>query len=108
MTRLNPTQLLLGVNGVAGQTIVLQGSGDLRNWLPNGVAPHMNTDGLKLLQAATTAAVRKFVVNPVGIKQSYYRAVLQQRCCTAPRPPLATVPLSSLSTVPPRTNRCLI
>jgi hypothetical protein len=34
IARLNATQFTIGVNGVAGETIILQTSTDLTNWLP--------------------------------------------------------------------------
>ena len=62
ITQLSTTQLRIGVNGVSGQTIVLQSSPDLRNWLP--------------ITTNTLTSGRWTYTNSVPAGQQFYRAVL--------------------------------
>jgi len=63
IAKLNRAQFVIGVNGVSGQTIVLQTSLDLRNWLP--------------LATNTLTAVHWIYTNNLpSLDQQYFRAVL--------------------------------
>jgi hypothetical protein len=62
IAKLNATQLRIGVNGISGQSIVLQSSPDLRNWLP--VTTNTLTSG------------RWTYTNNAPANQLFYRAVL--------------------------------
>jgi hypothetical protein len=62
IAKLSTTQLRIGVNGVSGQTIVLQSSPDLRNWLP--------------ITTNTLTSGRWTYTNSVPASQQFYRAAL--------------------------------
>ena len=62
IAQLNATQFCIGVNGVSGQTIVLQSSSDLYHWLP------ITTNTLTLGSWTYT--------NSVPASQQFYRAIL--------------------------------
>ena len=62
IAKLSTTQLRIGVNGISGQTIVLQSSPDLRNWLP--------------ITTNTLTSGRWTYTNSVPASQQFYRAVL--------------------------------
>jgi len=62
IAKLNAAQFCIGVNGVPAQTIVLQSSPDLRNWLP--IATNTLTSSLWVY------------TNSVPASQQFYRAVL--------------------------------
>ncbi len=62
IAQLSTTQLRIGVNGISGQTIVLQSSPDLRNWLP--ITTNILTSG------------RWTYTNNMPASQQFYRAVL--------------------------------
>lgn len=62
---LDAGQFQIGVNGVSGQTIVLQTSTDLRNWLPLAT------------NALTSASWIYTNVPPAAFGMQFYRAILQ-------------------------------
>jgi hypothetical protein len=62
ITRLTAAQFRIGVNGVSGQTIVLQASPDLRIW--------------RFLATNTLISSRWTYTNSVPDRQQFYRAVL--------------------------------
>jgi hypothetical protein len=62
IVKLNATQFRIGVNGVSEQTIVLQSSSDLRNWLP--------------ITTNTLTSSRWTYTISLPASQQFYRAVL--------------------------------
>lgn len=64
LLKLDATQFRIGVNGVSGQTIVLQTSTDLQNWLP------LATNTLNTASWVYTNTL------PPGFARQFYRAVL--------------------------------
>jgi hypothetical protein len=66
ITRLQGSQYAIGINGVSGQTIVLQSSTDVRNWIP--------------LVTNTLTTSRWIYTNtpPASSAQRFYRAILNQ------------------------------
>jgi hypothetical protein len=62
IVKLNAIQFRIGVNGISGQTIALQSSPDLRNWLP--ITTNSLTSG------------RWTYTNSVPASQQFYRAIL--------------------------------
>lgn len=62
ITALSATQFRIGVNGVSGQTVVLQSSSDLLNW--------------QSLITNTLASTRWTYTNSLPVNQQFYRAVL--------------------------------
>jgi hypothetical protein len=64
IARLNATQYAIGVNGVQGQTVVLQDSTNLQNWLP------LVTNMLQTNRWVYTNSTQ------VGLSQHFYRALV--------------------------------
>ncbi len=62
IAQLSATQFRIGVNGMSGQTIVLQSSSDLHNWFP--------------LVTNTLTSSRWTYTNSLPADQLFYRAVL--------------------------------
>jgi hypothetical protein len=64
ITQINPVQFRIGVNGMAGQTIILESSGDLVSWQP------LATNTLSSARFGYTNTV------PLGTQGQFYRAQL--------------------------------